>query len=304
MFNMILARWIILFVFFSALGIKPLYAEKPAFDPVKQTGFLPAESVHANWVFSGVVANENGENYAYFFQMQRHESSFHVIASLFDAQTKALILQDEGDAVLDDAQPYNWHVGRSFLRFNAINDSWIFGIKADDKKGFNFKVDMLNQPEHNPVTQDLRAGIEFIASQTGPLSGHIQFGLNDNEQFVAAKNSWFRQIWLTNAQEKPHPLTSVLCRFDDGSGFYSMSMLESDTVRGAVAGWYDAAGTPLSMSQFTDVKQDADGVWHIRIAAPKVHFVLSDTLKQDAVVVGFVAEKDKQGFCMLNQGVV
>ena len=163
---------------------------------------------------------------------------------------------------------------------------------------------MLNQPEHNPVAQDLRAGIEFIASQTGQLNGHVQLGLPNSDQFVTAKNSWFRQIWLTNNQEKPHPLTCVLCRFNDGSGFYSMNMLEADTTRGAVAGWYDPMGASLVMSQFTEVKQDLDGVWHIRIASPKVHLVLSDILKQDTVVAGFVSEKDKQGFCMLNKGAV
>ena len=301
---MILARLGILFVFFFGWISTPLYAEETILEPIEQTGFLPAESTHANWVFSGVVANENGENYAYFFQMQRHENTFHVSAALFDAQSQTLVLQDEGDALLNDAQPYNWHVGRSFLRFNAINDSWIFGVKTDDKKGFNFKVDMLNQPEHNPVAQDLRAGIEFIASQTGQLNGHVQLGLPNSDQFVTAKNSWFRQIWLTNNQEKPHPLTCVLCRFNDGSGFYSMNMLEADTTRGAVAGWYDPMGASLVMSQFTEVKQDLDGVWHIRIASPNVHLVLSDILKQDTVVAGFVSEKDKQGFCMLNKGAV
>lgn len=300
---MSLMRYAMVFFWFI-VHMGCLCAQQQLIDPIEQTGFLPAQSVHVNWVFSGVVANEAGEHYAYFFQMQRHEHSFHVVASLFDAQTKTLILQDEGDVVLDNAQAYDWQVGHSFLRFNAINNSWIFGIKTDDKKGFNFKVDMLHPSDHSPVTQDLRAGIEFIASQTGSLNGHIQFGLENNDQFVSAKTSWFRQIWLTQTQLKSHPLTSVLCRFDDGSGFYSMNMLESDTVRGAVAGWYDAMGMPLSMSQFTDVKQDANGVWHIRVSSPKTHLVLSDTIKKNAIVVGFVAEKDKRGFCMLHNDVV
>ena len=294
--------WLCVFLlsFFSA----PLFAETDVLESLGQTGFLPAESTHANWVFSGVVANENGDNYAYFFQMQRQENKFHVIAALFDAQTKALVLQDEGDATLDDALSYNWHVGHSFLRFNAINDSWIFGVKTPEKTGYNFKVDMLNQPDHNHVKQGLRTGVEFIASQTGQLNGHIQFGPLQADQFVTAKSAWFRQVWLTNPQETMHPLTSVLCRFNDGSGFYSMNMTAPDAVRGAVAGWYDAMGMSLAMSQFTNVKQDIDGLWHIRIASPAVHLVLSDSLKQDAVVAGFVTEKDKQGFCMLNHDVV
>ena len=301
---MMLVRFGSLCLFILSLFSASLFAETGVLESLGQTGFLPAESTHANWVFSGVVANENGDSYAYFFQMQRQENTFHVISALFDAQTKALVLLDEGDAVLNDAQSYNWHVGHSFLRFNAINDSWIFGVKTQEKTGYNFKVDMLNQPDHNPIKQGLRTGVEFIASQTGQLNGHIQFGPPQADQFVTAKNAWFRQVWLTNPQEKMHPLTSVLCRFNDGSGFYSMNMMASDAMRGAVAGWYDAMGTSLAMSQFTNVKQDTDGLWHIRIASPALHLVLSDSLKQDAVVAGFVTEKDKQGFCMLNHDAV
>jgi hypothetical protein len=278
-----------------------IYAAEVGTEPVEQTGFLPAQSTHANWVFSGMVMNESGEHYAYFFQMQRHGNDFHVVSALFDAQTKALVLMDEGDASIKDPELNNWHVGRSFLRFNAINDSWIFGLKTHDKKGFNFKVDMLNQPEHNPVVQGLRAGVEAIVSPTGQLNGHVQVGNEGREQFVSAKNAWFRQIWISNAQTQSHQLTSVLCRFDDGSGFYSMNMLEPDAVRGAVAGWFDAQGMPSAMSQFINVKEEPDGSWHIRVTSPNLHLTLSDAIKQRFIVAGFVTEKDQQGFCVLNK---
>ncbi len=296
---MILARWVKLCIGFVMLTGSALFAADVESDLVEQTGFLPAVSTHVNWVFSGVVANESGEQFAYFFQMQRRENTFHSIAALFDAQTRALVFMDEGDADINEADPYNWHVGRSFLRFNAINASWVFGLTTKDKKGFNFKVDMLNQPEHNPVAQDLRSGVEFMASQTGQLSGHIRTDEASNEQFVSAKNAWFRQIWLSNTQAKSHQLNNVLCRFNDGSGFYSMNMFESDAMRGSVAGWFDPQGVSLAMSQFINVKEAPEG-WHINIASPKLNFLLSGAVKQDSVVAGFVTEKDKQGFCMLS----
>lgn len=270
-------------------------------DPIERTGFLPAVSSHANWVFSGVVMNESGEQYAYFFRMQRHEKEFHAIAALFDAQNKKLIFLDEERAVLDNPEQYNWHVGHSFLRFNVINDSWVFGLKTDDKKGFNFKVDMLNQPENNPIAQDLREGVEFIVSQTGQLNGHVLVGDERGEEFVTAKNAWFQQLWLTNLQAKSHRLSSALCRFNDGSGFYSMNLLEPDAVRGAVAGWFDPLGASFAMSQFINVKEADDGAWHINIASPNLHLTLSDTIKQSSVVAGFIAEQQQQGFCMLSQ---
>ena len=297
---MILARLsklcLCLFMLFGTI----IYAADTGSEPIEHTGFLPAESAHANWVFSGVVTNESGEHYAYFFQMQRHENAFHSIAALFDAQSKALVMLDESDAIITEPERYNWHVGQSFLRFNAINDSWIFGLKMPDKKGFNFKVDMLNQPEKNPVAQNLRSGIEFIVIPTGPLNGHVQTEAASIEQFVTAKNTWFRQIWQSNPQDQNHQLSSVLCRFNDGSGFYSMNMLEPDAVRGAVAGWFDAQGLPSAMSQFINVKETPEGDWHIRISSPNLHFILSDAIKRSAVVAGFITEKDQQGFCMLS----
>ncbi len=278
-----------------------VYAADAGTESVEREGFLPSVSAHANWAFSGMVTNESGEQYGYFFQMQRRGNDFHVVSALLDAQTKALILMDEGDARLPEPERNNWHVGRSFLRFNAINNSWVFGLKTADKKGFNFKVDMLNQLEHNPVTQGLRAGLDVIVSQTGQLNGHIRTGVDGKEQFVAAKSAWFRQIWLSNQQTTSHQLNSILCRFNDGSGFYSMNMLEPDAVRGAVAGWFDAQGISSAMSQFINVKETSDGLWQINVSSPSLHLVLADAIKQPSVIAGFVTEHDQQGFCVLNK---
>ena len=281
-----------------------LHAAQMDSEVIEPSGFSPAQSAQANWVFSGMVTNENGEHYAYFFQMQRHENEFHAVAALFDAENKVLLSMDDAQALITDPEHYNWHVGQSFLRFNAINNSWIFGIKMPDKKGFNFKVDMLNQPNAEPATQNLREGVAFITSQTGQLNGHIQVGEASSEQFVTAKHAWFRQIWLTNPQSKLHQLSSVLCRFEDGSGFYSMKMPEPDATLGATAGWFDTQGASSAMSQFIRVNEAKDGVWHIRIASPAMHLVLSDSVKQRAVVAGFVSEKDNHGFCMLSEDAV
>jgi hypothetical protein len=269
---------------------------------VKPVGLLAPDPTHANWVFSGVVTNESGESYGYFFQMQRDGDQFHSIAALFDAQSKHVILLDEDQAVIHDSTPYNWHVGRAFLRFNVINDSWIFGLKTQDQKGFNFKVDTLKQAENKPVIQSLRPGVELLVNQTSRLNGHVQAGDDNKEQFVTAKNAWFRQIWLTESQDKSHPFSGVLCRFNNGSGFYSVNMNEADALRGAVAGWSDDQGLSAVMSQFINVKQEPkEGPWHIRIASPSLHLVLSDFIKQHSVVAGFVAEGKSPGFCMLSR---
>ena len=103
-----------LFICFVMIVSSSIYAA----EVVESPRFLPPNPTHANWVFSGVVTNESGESYGYFFQMQRNGDQFHSIAALFDGQDKRVILLDEDQAVIHDASPYNWHVGRAFLLFN------------------------------------------------------------------------------------------------------------------------------------------------------------------------------------------
>ena len=266
---------------------------------------LSTEASHANWVFSGLVTNENGDNYGYFFQMQRDGIQFRALAGLFDAQTKKLILVDESQAVIPDPSTQNWQVGRAFLRFNPINDSWIFGLQNRNKKGFNFKVDMLKHSENNPVVQNLRPGIDLLVSQTDHLNGHIQIGQDSKEQFVTAKSAWFRQLSMTEQSSKGHPFSGVLCRFNDGGGFYSVNMTERDVLQGAVAGWQDEQGISTIMSQFINVKQAPDGPWHIHVTSPNLHLILSDYFNQDPMVAaGFVKNGAIPGFCLLSKGLI
>ena len=133
------------------------------------------------------------------------------------------------------------------------------------------------------------------------MNGHIQVGNESKEQFVTAKNAWFRQVWLAENQHKSYPLSGVLCRFNDGSGFYAMNMKTRDALKGAIAGWCDEEGEASAMSQFIHVKEDPKGPWHIQVASPHLHLVLSDYLKKDSVIAGFVAKGKLPGFCMLSK---
>lgn len=268
--------------------------------------FLPTNSSDASWVFSGVVLSESGEKYGYFFQMHREGNQFHAMAALLDEQSQSLILLDESKAIIhDNYLSYNWHVGDAFLRFNPINDSWIFGLKNKDKKGFNFKVDMSKEDDKLPVSQQLRDGVELLVSQTSRLNGHVNIGDGRSDQFVTAKSAWFRQIWLSAKQEKTHPFTGVLCQFNDGSGFYSANMTEKDAIRGAVAGWHDGEGGASVMSQFIHIQQSPQGPWHINVPSPNLHLILSKFIQQDSVVAaGFVDEGKAPGFCMVSKEVV
>jgi len=272
-----------------------------AFADESQPNYKPADALHASWVFAGIVANENGDQYGYFFQVEKNIHDYHVMSALFDGQNKAVILQEEGRASIDDVSSFDWRIGNTFLRFNAINDSWVFGMKTKDKKGFNFKVDMLKEQERLPVTQNLRPGMNFLISQTGQLNGHVQLE-EGKEQFVAAKNAWFREVWLANSDNRNTGFSGVLCYFTNGSGFYSVSLPNAHTLNASEAGWYDVKGIPSAISRFIQVTQSpADGPWHIRIGSPNLHLILSDYLEQNSAIAGFIMEEKNPGFCLLSQ---
>ena len=255
-------------------------------------------------MFTGEVNSDNAERYQYVFQLQRDASMFHVAAWLFDAETKQVLLHEEKIASLIESNAYNWKIGHAFLRFNAINASWVFGAKLDAQHGFNFKVDMLKPAQKTPITQLLRKGVAFIIMQTGPLDGHIVLPNQVGSQFVNSKKTWFRQIWAERASDPTHPLKGVLCQFNDGSGFYSMNIYETDALRGAVAGLFDASGSAMNVSQFINVSHATDGQWHIRIPSPMMHVVLTDSMQDPNLAGGFVQYMQQQGFCLVNEALL
>jgi hypothetical protein len=266
---------------------------------------ISINALHAYWAFSGTVSNENGELYNYYFQMQRKDDQFHAVATLINNQSKEVLLYEESDKTIKDFVATNWRVGRAFMQFNPINNSWVFGVTTKDHKGFNFKVDMLGQPLTMPLSQGLRSGIELLVNQTGRLNGHIQAGETvAKDQFVTAPKAWFKQIWVSKSQASLHPLTGVLCQFNDGSGFFAVNLQEPDALRGAVAGWRDVEGTVIPMSQFVSVKEKKDGLWSIRIPSPKIRLSLEDALakgnEKHQLIAGLTSGKTP-GFCTITR---
>ena len=261
------------------------------------------EVAQADWVFSGVVTNEDGEDFYYFFQMLRNKDQFNGLALLINASTNNMIFYETSEASIAKPDGMQWQVGHLFLRFNTINNSWVFGVKAHDKKGFNFKIDMIGQDDGNIAKQqDLRTGLELLIGQTGGLNGHLQTG--EREQFVTAKKSWFRQMWVSKPQESSHPFTAILCDFDDGAGFYSVNLQENDALRGAMAGWRSESGEAMPMSQFVSATKAGDGLWHVQVPFPKLVFALKDAVQQSETKSKLAAgaiDGRLPGYCVITQ---
>lgn len=261
------------------------------------------EPTHAYWVFSGIVNNENGEQFGYFFQMERQGAQFHVQTAMLDGKTNKVVFAYNKHETIEKSIDNQWKIGDAFLRFNAINESWVFGVKTNDKIGFNFKVDMLNQPISSKEIQSLRPGLEALVHQTSRLNGHIKTSAATPEEFVTANNAWFSKAWLSAKQDATHSLDSGFCRFSDGSGFYAENLMEVDAQSAALASWRDTTGNVVKMSQFIN-KNFANNSWKISLILPKLEFNLINSLENNTLtsplIAGFFQDIPK-GFCFFSQ---
>ncbi len=260
-----------------------------------------ADPLVGSWSFSGMVANESGEQYGYFFQVHRQDNNFQVKTALIDGQTNQLKLSYEYNSMIDNALPLNWHIGQAFMRFNPINDSWVFGVKLENAKGFNFKVDMLQQANQNDKSLALRPGVQLQALQTSRLNGHIKIEKDTKEQFVTGNNAWFGKVWFSEKQDATHEISTAFCRLNNDNGFYSANLKESDATGAAIAGWRDSLGNKVKMSQFISIKNEPDDQCLLHVALPKLQLNVINTLKNEETAPHFIAgfSKDNKGFCFV-----
>lgn len=254
-----------------------------------------------SWTFSGMVNNESGDQYGYFFEMHRQGAEFHTKAALIDGQTNKVVFFYEGKEKIEEPASLDWHIGRSFMRYNPINDSWIFGVKVADKKGFNFKVDMLKQAHHGSETLVLRPGVKLQALQTSQLNGHVQ--IDEKEQFVTGNKAWLGKLVLSSDQKDSHDISTTFCRLSDDNGFYSANLKEKDATSAAVAGWLDPAGNKVKMSQFVSIKSLENDRSRLSVGLPKLSLTLTHTLKENNLphsIAGF-SKENKGTFCFVTE---
>lgn len=288
---------------------------RQAIKKVEPLALLPNLAVfsypRANMTFSGTVQAEDGRRYHYFFSLSREHEDYQADSFLYDESAKTLLLDIHDHQVIKEPPRGAWYVGDSFLKFNRINGTWVFGVSGEGHKGFNFKVDTVGTiPGSDAKVQLVRKGMSLRIGNTGRLNGHIYTaGGQNEEQFVTAKRTWFRKIWLNQHQtaKRYHHLETLqatLCDFDDGSGFYTMKLKAPDVFRGAIAGWRDRAGQYRSMSQFVSVQQ-AGTDWRIRVPGPQsVRLAFKNQLAQEPqdktpIVFGSFA-LPKPGFCVIS----
>lgn len=258
---------------------------------------LAAPTDAFNWVFSGMVRNELGGRYGYYFEIQRQGEKFRILSTLVDVNQKKVIFVDENTATLPNAASVNWQVGRAYLGMNAETHRWVLGVEAPHHKGFHFKLDALNFRERpaNPLSDKLALSV----LQTERLNGHVSLGPSREDEFVSARHTWFRQL-KAHHQGAPHPMTQVFCQFNDGSGFYATHLLTPKALRGFMAGWRTASGEAVRMSQFVSIHQTAPQEWDLSATLPAFHVRFSNLLPPPTALSPLsagVVEGKLSGFC-------
>lgn len=250
-----------------------------------------------NWIFSGMVTNEQAVRYGYYFEIQKKDAHVRVLSALINLEQKTLVFVDEDEATVPESSGLKWQVGRSYFGFNPMTHRLMFGVKTAENQGLGFYVDTLDEPLSTTKPQILRAGLALNVIQMGRLTGHVYLG-GDQDEFVSAKQTWFRQLSGKSMvqTDASHQATGVLCQFDDGSGFYAMNVPEADALRGFVAGWRDATGKALKMSQFVKITEDIPHEWDLSIPLPSMHVHFSDLLAKGQIAAGVVQGK-YSGFC-------
>lgn len=262
------------------------------------------EPLVGSWTFSGTVHNERGERYGYFFQVQRQGSDVHAKTALIDAKQNKLVMFYEADDKIDNTNELNWHVGKSFIRYNSINDSWVFGVKTEQKLGFNFKVDMLKGPtiDHNMIS--LHPGVELQALQTSQLNGHIAFGEEAKDEFVTANKAWFGKLSFSKEQKASHDISTTFCGLGNENGFFSANLKKDDATAAVIAGWRDPLGNKVKMSQFISLKPLDDHSSMLNVALPKLSMKLYNSLNSEGQKTGSMAgfsDSDPKGFCVVTE---
>lgn len=261
---------------------------------------IPLEPANAYWLFTGVVNSEAGDRYAYVFQLEKKDQELRLQSALFDEHLKERIFFYEASAKVQEEPELKWKIGRAFLNHNLITDSWTFGVKTKEGKGFNFKIDMLKQEADQKDIHALRKGLMYWVRETTQLNGHLQGVSAEAEQFVTADKSWFVKSWLSQEQKDSHLVEGIFCRMNDKSRFYSINLREEDAKRATMAAWFDPQGNEVKMSQFMMIANKDNKEFTVRLSLPKVKLSWMNllTAESSTMMAGFFYE-DQKGFCLI-----
>lgn len=264
---------VVLFIQVYAAPNSPAEEKKKPAQPVsspksnlKNDSSLHPAAKKESWYISGLVENDTGFHYGYYFVVLREANHFYVFANIMDLKTGKLLLseKEEADIDLDERLGINLKMKNAFLRYNDINDSWVFGW--DQSPGFNLRLESL---AHGDYTIRHLDGISFYSLQSKRVNG--QLTISDKNEFVTAKNAWLTHEW-SDKLSQDLMIQRLMCRLYDGRGLMLMRAYKAQKVTFDLASLLEANGENAPVSQFSVVSQSNPSLWEVSLLSPKMKF--------------------------------
>ena len=247
---------------------------------VLQFSSLHPAAINESWYLSGLIESEQGGRFAYYFVVQRLNEQFSYFTQIINIDTKAVIYKRTETAQLSLATRLgiNFKIGDGFLRYNEINDSWLFGV--DEKHGFNLRVESL-QTESYKVNH--LKHIYFYTLQSKRVNGQLSLD-DDKVEFVTAKNAWLSHQWQDPGEENDITIERLLCRSVDNEGVMLLKAYSNGKVIYSQADLLDQRGESHPVSQFSVLSQTKPTQWKVKIFSPKKNFEITSQLPQQSII--------------------
>ncbi|MCC5791594.1 MAG: hypothetical protein JJT82_03165 [Legionellaceae bacterium] len=262
-------------------------------------------AVFQSWTFVGKARNEADELYYYYFQLQQQGQWTTVQALLLKDRSPSYLHYYHSEETTQAQHEHSFRVGKTFMRFNPISNSWIFGLKTSEEQSFNFRVELLQQSDMTQKKKSLAKDIDLIMLAPKQMNGHVRFDDHKKEEFVTARENWYRHI-RREGQSNTNPLIEgVFCFFDDQSRLYALSVPLERAQSASEVVWLNAKGAPINVSQFIQLKERGEDSLILSLAVPARRFTLSHLLtgseNQPDLKAGFIERKNKRaGFCFID----
>lgn len=298
------------FLFLLLLFFCPLaQAQEPITFP-KNHASHPEQPLEV-WSFTGEAETEDGNKYAYMYQLKRTHEMLRVFANIVNLNTQKEVLRYKhkrkiSATSLSESEPIQWKVGKAFMKYNAISDSWLFGI-LNDENGFNFRLKgvrnyVLNGKEGYLVQgKDTKNFEASYSAQSMNINGHLT--LDGKSIFVTGKNSWFEHRWgMVLSRHNATKYALITCRFNDNTGLMLYEWFGSEDfwpVRLKTGTYQNALDKKILVSNFSLIKSTKTQHWLISIPALKINIsAATDTIPEYDVIQ---VKNNKEGYCFVSE---
>lgn len=257
-----------------------------------------SKSTQNAWTVSGLLHNEQDDYYGFIMIMERHGSTFHTFAGLFDLNEKKLIWQGTDTEFLDHNDLPTQAIGHLYWHFSPINNTLILAYQDKDAKHqiFNLKMDLM-QPTVVTPKMSLTPTLKIKQYWSGTINGHIH---TPDEQFVTSGYVWVQNIWQNQNDNQSHPISELLCQFQDGSSMFAIQVPEKTGLHAALAGLYDKDGQRQTISQFINLNPPTEKDYEIALHGHEQNLHLHRLFdnQQYHALLAHMNNDTQSGFCL------